>query len=156
MDLLTYLRRSFAYNAWANQETLASLEQMGSPPAKALGRLAHLVGAEYLWLSRLGSAGMVLAVWPELTLAECQAEFAALGHEWQDYLQKLATTQLSEQIRYTNSKGEPWTNRVEDVLTHVLLHAAYHRGQIAADVGGTGHTPAYTDFIHCVRQGLID
>ncbi|HLN27457.1 MAG TPA: DinB family protein [Gemmataceae bacterium] len=156
MDLLSYLRRSFAYNAWANQETLASLKQVEALPPKALGRLGHLVGAEYLWLSRLDSARKRLAVWPELTLAECQAEFAALGQEWQSYLNKLTAPQLSEQIRYTNSKGEPWTSRVEDVLTHVLLHAAYHRGQIAADLGGSGHTPAYTDFIHCVRQGIID
>jgi uncharacterized damage-inducible protein DinB len=41
-------------------------------------------------------------------------------------------------------------------LTHVLLHSAYHRGQIASQMRGNGQTPAYTDFIHAVRQGLID
>ena len=56
----------------------------------------------------------------------------------------------------TNSKGEPWTSRVEDILLHVVMHSAYHRGQIASDVRASGHTPAYTDFIHCVRQGFIE
>jgi uncharacterized damage-inducible protein DinB len=45
---------------------------------------------------------------------------------------------------------------VEDVLTHVLLHSAYHRGQIASQMRAGGEEPAYTDFIHATRQGLIE
>jgi uncharacterized damage-inducible protein DinB len=41
------------------------------------------------------------------------------------------------------------------VLTHVVMHSAYHRGQIATHMRASGQTPAYTDFIHGVRQGLI-
>jgi uncharacterized damage-inducible protein DinB len=37
----------------------------------------------------------------------------------------------------------------------VLLHSAYHRGQIASFMRASGDTPAYTDFILAVRQGLI-
>jgi uncharacterized damage-inducible protein DinB len=44
---------------------------------------------------------------------------------------------------------------VDDVLTHVILHSAYHRGQIASAVRAGGETPAYTDLIHAVRQGLV-
>ncbi len=63
---------------------------------------------------------------------------------------------LAETVVYKNSKGEPWTSTVEDILTHVLLHSAYHRGQIASQVRAGGEQPAYTDFIHAVRQGLIE
>jgi uncharacterized damage-inducible protein DinB len=59
-------------------------------------------------------------------------------------------------VTYKNTKGEPWTNSVEDILTHVIMHSAYHRGQIAADMRASGHTPAYTDFIHAVRQKLLE
>jgi uncharacterized damage-inducible protein DinB len=58
-------------------------------------------------------------------------------------------------VTYTNSKGEVWTSGVEDILTHVTIHSAYHRGQIASDLRAEGHTPAYTDFIHAVRQGFV-
>jgi len=44
---------------------------------------------------------------------------------------------------------------VEDILTHVTIHSAYHRGQIASDLRAAGQAPAYTDFIHAVRLGLI-
>jgi uncharacterized damage-inducible protein DinB len=45
---------------------------------------------------------------------------------------------------------------VEDVLTHVLFHSAYHRGQIALQMRASGAEPAYTDFIHAVRKGFVE
>jgi uncharacterized damage-inducible protein DinB len=58
-------------------------------------------------------------------------------------------------VGYTNSKGEPWTNTVEEILTHVVIHSTYHRGQIASDLRNAGLEPAYTDYIHALRQKLI-
>jgi uncharacterized damage-inducible protein DinB len=54
-----------------------------------------------------------------------------------------------------NSKGEPYTSSVEDILTHVVFHGAYHRGQIAAKMRESGLEPAYTDYIHAIRQGFV-
>ena len=71
------------------------------------------------------------------------------------YERLLSPERLAERISYTNSKGERWTSTVEEILTHLVIHSAYHRGQIAADVRGAGQTPAYTDYIHAVRQGLV-
>ncbi len=31
-----------------------------------------------------------------------------------------------------------------------------HRGQVASDVRASGGVPAYTDYIHALRQGLIE
>jgi len=38
---------------------------------------------------------------------------------------------------------------------HVIMHSAYHRGQIATDMRAAGLTPAYTDFIHSIRRGFV-
>jgi len=67
------------------------------------------------------------------------------------YAGLLRATSLAKQ-----AKGEPWTSSVQDVLTHVVMHSAYHRGQIASLMRAGGSTPAYTDFIHAVRQGVIE
>ena len=63
---------------------------------------------------------------------------------------------LDDKVEYRNSKGESWSSSVEDILAHVLLHSAYHRGQIALQMRSSGIAPAYTDFIHAVRQGLVE
>jgi uncharacterized damage-inducible protein DinB len=142
------------YDAWANGATLGSL-QSGDPPAKALRWMAHLVGSGELWLARLRNEPPVLAVWPDLDLEQCAAGVARLAEQWPRYLGTLRDEDLEESVGYRNTRGEYWTSTVGDILTHVTMHGSYHRGQIAAAVRESGGEPAYTDFIHAVRQGLV-
>jgi uncharacterized damage-inducible protein DinB len=156
MGLLDHLRRQFAYDDWANREVLAGLRACGVRTGRSGRLMAHIFSAERLWLERLKHQPQSLPVWPEFGLDECQAQAAELDRLWRPYLNQTAPSWLSEEIAYRNSKGEAWTSTVEDILTHVVMHSAYHRGQIASDMRAQGHTPVYTDFIHAVRQGLVE
>jgi uncharacterized damage-inducible protein DinB len=150
------LSRLFAYDDWANRETLAALQAAGAPPPKALRWMAHIVAVEDLWLSRLLQDGRTVAVWPELSLEECGAQLGGLGERWRELLAELAPDGLARPVSYVNSLGEAWTNTAEDILLHTVMHSVYHRGQIAAELRAAGHTPAATDFILAVRQGLVE
>ena len=130
-------------------------QRRGELRPRALQLLSHVVAAELLWLARLENRKPPLAVWPALTLAQCADHLKALPHKWQDLFADLAPDDLASAIDYVNSKGESFRSTIGDVLMHVVLHSAYHRGQIAADVRANGRDPAYTDFIHCVRNGWI-
>jgi uncharacterized damage-inducible protein DinB len=156
MDIIEYLHRLFVYDDWANQEVLASLRQAEIVPARSLKLMGHIFSAERLWLERLGQQKQTLPVWPDFTLQECETEAAELPGLWNNYLDGASEAGLSSPVSYKNSKGESWTNRRDDILLHVIMHSAYHRGQIATDMRAAGFTPAYTDFIHCVRQGLVE
>jgi uncharacterized damage-inducible protein DinB len=156
VELREHLLRQFAYDAWANGEVLAGLKTSAHPVARPLQLLAHILSAERLWLERIRKQPQSLPVWPDFTLDQCQAQIADLARLWREFLGQLSPEELSDKVAYKNSKGEPWTSTAEDVLTHVVLHSAYHRGQIASQVRTSGETPAYTDFIHAVRQGLIE
>lgn len=155
MEMITHFERLFAYDHWANREAAASLHTADPPPARALRILAHIIAAQWLWLARLGEGARWVAVWPELTLEECEAQIATLPARWREYLAALPAERLPEGVIYTNSKGEPWTNAVQDILQHVVMHSAYHRAQIATEVRAAGHLPAHTDFIHAMRNGII-
>lgn len=155
MDFLGHLRRLFAYDDWANREALTSLQAADAPPARSRKLLAHIIAAELLWLGRLVGDNEPVVVWPELSLEQCEVRLAELPGLWRSYLGDMDAAQLSRRVAYVNSKGEPWKSAVEDVLLHVLMHSAYHRGQMASDTRAAGHTPAYTDFIHCIRQGFV-
>jgi uncharacterized damage-inducible protein DinB len=148
------LSRLIRYDTWANGETLASLRQAPAP-ARSLKWMGHIVGAEYLWLARLRQESPSLPVWPDLTVEECAERLSELSDSWQIYLGKTPPSRLTDQIAYTNSKGEAWSSTVEEILTHVTIHSAYHRGQIAADLRAAGQVPAYTDYIHATRQGVV-
>jgi uncharacterized damage-inducible protein DinB len=146
--------RLLRYDAWANGETLGSLRSV-KPPPKALRWMAHIVGSGDLWLARLRDEPPSVALWPELDFEGCAAGVARLAERWPRHLETLRDEDLHECVGYRNSRGEYWTSTVADILTHVAMHGAYHRAQIAAAVRESGGEPAYTDFIHAVRQGLV-
>ena len=155
MELRDHLRRLLEWDAWANREAVASLRAADPPPLKALRFMAHVVAAERLWLGRLRQDPAPVVVWPAHGLDACAEEAGAMAQAWRSFLDDPHAADLGRAVAYRNSKGEPWTSRVVDVLTHVVAHSAYHRGQVASELRAAGFTPAYTDFIHAVRQGFI-
>jgi len=156
MELLGPLHRQFAYDEWANREVLAALSASTVSTLRARQLLAHILSAGRLWLERIRKHSQTLSVWPDFSIEQCEAQISDLASLWKEYLGQLSSAALSENVTYQNSKGEAWTSTVQDILTHVVLHSAYHRGQIASQMRAAGEQPAYTDFIHAARLGLIE
>ncbi|MGB9072643.1 MAG: DinB family protein [Terriglobales bacterium] len=156
MNRKQYFTRMFAYDHWANRECVVAVNGAGSAPSNTIGRIAHILSAQKLWLERLRRETQTMPVWPDSTLQECAELADEMAVLWRTYLAELSPAGFDEKIEYRNSKGEAWPGRVEDVLTHVLLHSAYHRGQVALEMRAAGMEPAYTDFIHAVRQGFVE
>jgi uncharacterized damage-inducible protein DinB len=161
MDAKDFLRM-FDYDSWANRECIAAMRgAAGSVSPEMVGRMAHILSAQKLWLERILNQPQSMPVWPGGTIEECSALSEQVSSAWRNYLNTLSQQTLPRQtldgnVKYRNSKGEPWSSRVDDILIHVLFHSAYHRGQIALQLRASGFTPASTDFIHAVRAGFIE
>ena len=155
VNLADYLRRQFVYDEWANREVIAAVRASKAGTERSLQLISHILSAERIWLERLRGMPQTLPVWPTFDLEECERQAAEMGQLWREYLDLVTAGDVSLSISYKNSKGEGWTSTVDEVLTHVVMHSAYHRGQIASHMRESGETPAYTDFIHGVRQGLV-
>jgi len=155
VNLADYLRREFAYDEWANREVLNAIRTGGGTDERSLQLMSHILSAEQVWLDRLKQQPQSVPVWPKPDLSQCEAQAAELGSKWLEFLDLITAGDVSQSISYKNSRGEAWTSTIVDVLTHVVMHSAYHRGQIASHMRASGQTPAYTDFIHGVRQGLV-
>ena len=156
MSMLEHIGSLFSYDDWANREVLRSLQDLDAPPERSIKLLAHILSAERLWLERLRAEKQTLPVWPLFTLQDCQSEISQPPGLWTSYLASLGEAGLSTLCTYKNTKGETFSNRKQDILLHVVMHSAYHRGQIAADLRAAGFTPPYTDFIHAVREGFVE
>jgi uncharacterized damage-inducible protein DinB len=155
VDNVEQIERLLRHDDWANRETLIALERISEPPPRSVRILGHIVGSELLWHARLRGGEKPPAVWPDFSLEDCRKRLDEIGGLWRIYTGELTEAKLRESVSYVNSKGEPWTSSVEDILTHVALHSSHHRGQIAADLRAAGHTPPYTDYIHAARRGLV-
>lgn len=146
------LSRLFAFDFWANQRVADLLAKEPERSERSVAILAHIVGAQWLWLRRLGREAEDLAIWPVLAPAEVPGHLERLRSAWDGVLGEL---DLEKSIEYRNSRGEAWTSRIDDVLGHVVLHGMHHRGQISALVREAGGTPPVLDYIEASRRGLL-
>jgi uncharacterized damage-inducible protein DinB len=149
------VKRLLAYDAWGNREYLQALLGLSAPPPGAVRLFGHIVGAQRVWLSRLTGKTGPVEVWPSLERSAWAGALAEVSGDWERFLGTLTDEGLGATITYTNSKGEPWTSPVSDVVMHVVMHGVYHRGQLARELRQAGETPPYTDYIHAARQGLL-
>jgi hypothetical protein len=153
VDGLPDLARQLDYELWAATAVARSLLAPGAP-ALPRKRFAHLAGTHALWLARVSGSSSALGVWPELDVVASLAAVRDAVGRWRALIGDPAA--LARRVEYVNSAGQAWSNSVGEILTHALLHSAYHRGQIASDLRAAGLEPAYTDFIQAVRSGALD
>lgn len=147
------LRSRFEYDAWANARTLSSIREQGDAGEDARNVFAHLLAAQQIWLERMLGDDPRIEVWPMLTLDQQARMVKELPSRWLMFLEEL-DVESNTSCRYRNSKGDEYVTPVRDILDHVLLHSAYHRGQVARLIREVGLTPAVTDYIAYVRSGI--
>ncbi|MGD9633423.1 MAG: DinB family protein, partial [Pirellulales bacterium] len=119
--------------------------------AEALPLFGHVLAAEHVWLARLEKREPRVAVWPTLSVAECESLAAENGAGYRQYAAELDDARLAEVLDYRTQSGMAMSTAVIDILTHVVIHGAYHRGQVAKMIGKTGVSAPTTDYIAYVR-----
>lgn len=114
---------------------------------------AHMLAAEKMWLSRL-ELGMkaplvekLSELWQGKTLDQCADELKDVTEHWMRYLTGCSAEDFSKEISYINVKGQAVSKPLYDILTQVMFHSAYHRGQIAILTGKKETEAPPTDYI---------
>jgi uncharacterized damage-inducible protein DinB len=148
---LDHLNRLWSHATWADNALLNVFEGAKTVPAEVLVELAHVVGAEETWLSRLEGRKTALPIWPELSREELLEAARRVQSGYAKYFASLRDDDLSRPVPYTNSVGKSFLTPIEDILLHVVLHGQYHRGKVNLMLRQSGAQPAPVDFIAYVR-----
>ena len=158
------IHKHLRFNVWANTKTADVLrevpdeiyfkENKSSFPSISKTVL-HMWGAQNIWLKRL--QGESLTTWPSLPgQGSKEVQLNGLIQSAQHILDLVESKDeafLSSLYSYTNMKGEPFRDSVEDTLFHVVNHSTYHRGQIITMLREAGVTNVVgTDLIHYLRS----
>ena len=153
MDSIESFRRIFEYDHWANHAALAILRTVTGSPERALKIFNHVLGAERVWLARFDNPNPPnLHPWPTLGMEECAATIDDLRGRWMALLGKLSPEKLSQDLTYRTMAGVEYKTPIRDVLAHLVMHSAYHRGQVAAAVREDGGKATPTDYVVYLRQ----
>ncbi|MCK6543045.1 DinB family protein [bacterium] len=147
------LQTQWAYDRWADARTYASIRALGMGRARSVQLFSHLVEAKRLWFLRItGEYKHVKGVWNDWSLEECESQLQTVERQWIDFMTSQTDDALENTITYTNTQGQSFSNTINEIITHVLYHSTYHRGQIAMEVRKAGGTPAQTDYITFCRE----
>ena len=162
MIALSTLRELFEYNYWARDRQLQAcatltqnqfLRPMGSSFSSLRDTLAHLVGAEWVWLERWRGRSPTMLAAEEFaakkfpTLVTVQDRWRAVERDVREYLAGLTEEALTRPLTYINLKGETWTYPLWQTLFHVVNHQTYHRGQVTTLLRQLGAQPAQIDYL---------
>ena len=149
--MTSYIRKLVDHMKWADAATLDALRASPGSEPRALTLYAHILGAEATWLARIDGRPPGVAIWPSLSVDECAALSARNADEYDALLASLAPADFAREIDYRNSAGQPFRSTLEDILLHVALHGAYHRGQVALVIRDGAGVPVPTDYIAFIR-----
>ena len=149
--MVGYLSKLVDHLEWADAATLRALETAPGSDTRGLAVYSHVLGAEGVWLARIAGRPSDVAVWPVLSLDEARELGLRNVTELKALLETPSAGSIEREIDYRNSAGQPFRSKVEDILLHVCLHGAYHRGQVAQMIRQGGGEPAPTDFIAFIR-----
>jgi len=146
----------YDYNAWANARILRAVEPL-TPEAflrdlknsfpSVRDTLAHILGAEWIWLRRWHgeSPSQILPAADFSTLASLKDRYAAVEKERRVFLEGLSEERLAQPFPYKDMAGNAHSLLLVHSLQHVVNHGTYHRGQITTMLRQLGATPVSTD-----------
>lgn len=154
------LQRLFRFKAWANDELLSALADLG-PHARttdlAVKALAHSHVVDRIFAAHLrGRAHSYASTNPDTlpTLEMLSADIRGSDREYVEYVSALDDEALRERIDFTFTDGKHGCMSRGEMLMHVITHGVGHRGQISALFLLNGMTPptdGFTTWLHLDR-----
>lgn len=157
------MRQLYDFNAWANRRSLTAAaalapeqftKPMGNSFSSVRDTLAHIYGAEWIWLERF--QGRSPSSLPDTTQ---YPDAATLGERWSEleprllqFVRNLTQSDLDRVFQYKTLKFGVYSNPLWQSMQHLVNHGTYHRGQVTTLLRQLGAQPVLTDLMHFYRE----
>ena len=167
---LSDIRQLFDYTEWANDLAMEAADELLDKDLRRdvsishgsiFGTLAHMAGAEWIWLERWhGRSPAKTEAWSMWTPESC-ADLAGLNDRWNEvvdqraqFISGLDEERLAADLPFKLLSGDPSSMRLVDQMRHVANHATLHRGQVVGMIRQIGIDPPSTDLLFYLRRDI--
>ena len=153
------LEQLFAFDRWANRQTLSTLRGLdGGGPDQLRELLWHTLTATDNWLSRIeGTEPFEPLGWEGThTLDDVAGYLERIEAKSMAFVDAFPPVRLNEGFEYRNSSGVAFSNIVADALHHVILHGVEHRAHVMWEVGKLGGEPVELEYAWFLREPPAD
>ncbi len=167
---LSDIRQLFDYTEWANDLAMEAADELpdedlrrdaGISHGSLFGTLAHMAGAEWIWLERWhGRSPAKAEAWSMWTPESC-ADLAGLNDRWSEvvdqraqFISGLDEERLAADLPFKLLSGDPSSMLLVDQMRHIANHATMHRGQVVGMIRQLGIDPPSTDLLFYLRRDI--
>jgi uncharacterized damage-inducible protein DinB len=149
-----YFIRLYKGNYWANATFLESSISVYDTNKYIAETFSHVINAQFIWMSRIKGEKSPYKVREIHSIETLRQIIPQISKMWIAYLENATPEEYNREIHYTNSFGESFTSKIIDIVSHLISHSHYHRGQCNAALRKNGVEPINIDFITYCR--LLD
>ena len=158
------VRDLLEYHTWATKRLFDALAPLSTEEYKRdlkgsfgsiHGTLAHMVGAEELWLARWkGQTPATMLKGDDVgSLAELRAIWERVEAEVRAYVAGLTDAKLGSQVVVKpTGGGKEYVHTLQQTIQHTVDHSSYHRGQVITLLRQLGSKPPATGLIAFYRE----
>ena len=152
-----YLVKFIDYQIWADNLLIEELKKLSDEQFTKVfegvsveDNVSHIIGTFHLWLNRM--KGVSLEEFPHLEKEMSREELLKLGQTCNEEIRLYFNDEIIDDVIYRTTKGKKYLNSKEDILTHLVIHTAFYRGQIKMALKLMGIEISVNDFIHFRRM----
>jgi uncharacterized damage-inducible protein DinB len=155
---LQVIRGLYDYNEWANNHVLEAASKLskeefsckqGASFDSIEGNLAHIMGAQVIWLERWTGGSNPRPVVEFQTMRGLPAirEAFATSHDGlHTFVSSLTEDGLDDILAYKDSAGRPHQRVMWQLMAHVVNHGTHHRAETAMAMGLLGKPMRELDY----------
>jgi uncharacterized damage-inducible protein DinB len=160
MSELELVRALHDYNEWANNHVLDAAKgltdeefsrKQGASFESAEGNLAHIVGAQIVWLQRWtgGANPKPVSEFQKMRgLPSIREAFEKSHAELRSFLASLTEEGFERVLAYRDSAGNPYERPMWQLMSHVVNHGTHHRAETAMAMGLLGKPMRELDYTY--------
>jgi uncharacterized damage-inducible protein DinB len=153
----------YEYNAWADRRVLDAAsaltiekytKKLGSSFSSVRDTLAHIYGAEWLWLERFqGRSPSAIPDNSEFDdIEKLKGSWARFAPKLLAFVRGLRQEDLDRVMEYKTISFGVYSNPLWQSLQHMVNHGTYHRGQVTTMLRQLDAKPVLTDLMHFYRE----
>ncbi|HEY4197697.1 MAG TPA: DinB family protein [Mucilaginibacter sp.] len=147
-----YFIRLFDYDHYANL-LIAGTIIKARDVQKPVQLIAHLLSAQQVWLNRCKGLPPASAIlWPDWQADTFEPMINDNHRAWINLLDYSEPDDFDKVISYKSLNGDPFENKLSDILAHVINHGTHHRAQAGQHLQLAGAELPNTDYIFYLRQ----
>lgn len=147
-----YFKQLFEYDRWASRLLMEKFEKQFPQNPRIYELFSHLLSAQRIWLDRILGIPQSVERFQDRLPDEMKEDLENYHAEWMQFIDQLQTPDFDRMVSYVHPNGTAYSERLVDIMAHVVNHGTHHRGNLVILMKEEGFVAPTLDLIFYIRE----